>query len=443
MAFSLPLDLLSLILKFVMIGDAAPLSLKTIQACSLVSQTWCTFSRPHLFRFIQITLSKADTEKWLQRLKNATHLIPLIEHVTLIPWNAMRQVEWEGDVAEELGRRLSHVHSVTLAGPFMSNTMIRNLDPHLAFLKYLGAAKGGLHSLKLQVHVQFERPDQLFRYLYSTPGRPRHLSILSAGCYSHDAQNYLDTGIVASTTEGLKSAWPLESLVLYETEIRSGVLSWLLSPAVDLSDLRSFAIATSGFLNADDSNLDQNAIPMLEELLVSVGPSLRQLTLGTYQGNLNAFPVPFISHLQALKQLVLVSEDDYESGLSPHDGISYALQLLPHLHGQSSLEEIVLAVDIQANNRLSISHVVELADWEALDRALDASSIHSFRRLFVLVTVMFTDFERRCLDEAERIIRGAMPRLAGKGLLDVRAEFLTVHRTKALYHSWSLPNESV
>ena len=148
-------------------------------------------------------------------------------------------------------------------------------------------------------------------------------------------------------------------------------------------------------------------------------------------------PSSHFRHLPKLKEPFFISER--ESGLSPKSGLFQALALLPGLSNNPSLEEIVLAVDINLETGQDIADFRNLSEWGALDRALDIASpsIPTFRRLFVLVeiTAMFwgtpneEEFSKEDYCEmVANIVRETMPQLLARGLLVVRAEEVSCPR---------------
>ncbi|KAL0565040.1 hypothetical protein V5O48_016990, partial [Marasmius crinis-equi] len=240
----LPPELLCVVLDFVARVDGG--YCKTIKSCALVSRIWCTYSRPYIFRNLEISVSKKETETWVERCRESPHLIPLIYHLTLACVKKENEdcSDWQADVAEELGRQMAHVRSLTLSN-LTYERRIQDLEPHTLFVKHLGSAVGGLHSIQLN-YIHFEKPDQLFRYLGSIPGRQSNLSIKIAGTYNLDEGAYEDSGLVAYKADAWQQpGYTLDHLVLYTTELRTDVLSWLLSPAVDLSALQDLVIAPS------------------------------------------------------------------------------------------------------------------------------------------------------------------------------------------------------
>ncbi|KAG7086115.1 hypothetical protein E1B28_003629 [Marasmius oreades] len=451
MPFPLPPELLSLILEFVETEDLG--ERRTIISCAQVSRTWCTSSQPYIFRHIEIAVSKPNTQRWLERLIEweTTGFISLILHVTLLGDNYSIRVnvgiaEWEVDVAEELGRRLTHVESLNLYRfeEKSNDYSIHNLEPHFAFLKHLGAAKGGLQKLRLS-HVHFESPDKLFHYLANVPGQPTELSLMAAGRFHYFdvTDRYEDSGYPSATLLQPASRWPLTSLILYATDLRKDVISWLLSPAIDLTRLQSLVVAAANRQERVPNATEQPAASLFEQLVTAIGRSVRKLTLGI-EGRLNPstdrFTADTMTRFTSLEQLLILSDNR----INPTNGLSRALYLVPGLDGNKSLTEIVLAVDVTVDTNMGheIDDISSLNGWGDLDRELDGATLPCLRRLFVIVRLCFmitVRLDGDSLAKLEDAVRTRMPRLLVRGLLEIKVE--KYHRGKSLkeyYHRpWS------
>ncbi|KAL0068235.1 hypothetical protein AAF712_004620 [Marasmius tenuissimus] len=467
--FLLPPELLVVVLDFVARNDGGGRG--AILKCALVSRLWCTISGPYIFRTIEIALSKDETREWADRCRESPHLVPFISHLTLIGHRWPEDSEdsdesdsydggvWEVEDAEELGREMAHVQSLTLK-MLAGNSEIEDLAPHLAFLKQVGSAAGGIQSIQLD-NVNFERPEHLFIYLSSIVGKPSKLSLKSAGALSFDGYTdvYRNDGHVdhPGTTQ---LAWSLRSLVLHNTELRRDVLLWLLSSAVDLSGLQSLVLAAIwGEIGISDyDEYIAPAVPesLFERLMVACGSSLQHLTLGSYRQRAVGFPpsqLRYLRHLHELKQIVLISGvSGRRVGLSHTKALSQAIALLPGIQGHPALEEIVLAFDIDLATAPDTEELQSLEEWKILDKEMDAlaDSVSTFRRLFLLleITSIYSemaqsrDSRNASSDMVVNIIRGAMPRSSARGLLAVRAErSWSGNRVKLLYHQWAFDHE--
>ncbi|KAK1225183.1 hypothetical protein PQX77_011863 [Marasmius sp. AFHP31] len=426
-----PPEVLAIVLDFVVRGDKVRGSRDMIKKCSVVSRLWCSLSRPHIFREIQIALTKDDTREWAARCKKSPHFALLITHVTLTDSDTWSDRSWGVEDAEELGRELISVQSLTLR--WVSE--IEDLAPHTAFLKQLGSAAGGVQSVRLRA-VEFVEPGDLLLYLSSIPGAPVNLSLTSTGASDAETDMYRDNGPLAVNHPQLTlphTAWPLRSLVLHHTELRRDVLSFLLSSAIDLSGLRSLVITQ----NSSDE-ISPSAMPLFEQFSVSVGSSLQLLTLDSHNNEVIEFPVSHLrDHLRELRQLTLISRRE-ESELDFASGLYQLLAMLPGLQAHQAIEEIVLAVDSE------IGHF-SVSQWEILDRELDAAiiSIPTFRRFTVHVEISSTFSggddrpEAKWFELAANDIRKAMPRLLARKLLVVRdGPFESGFRFESLYEDW-------
>ncbi|KAK1231678.1 hypothetical protein PQX77_005201, partial [Marasmius sp. AFHP31] len=448
--FPLPPELLVVVLDFVARNDGGERG--TIMKCALVSRLWCTISRCYIFRTIEIALSRDETREWAARCRESPYLVPFISHLTLTGHRWPEDSEdsdrsdhnydggaWEVDDAEELGREMAHVQSLTLK-MLAGNSEIEDLAPHLAFLKQVGSAVGGIQSIQLD-NVNFDEPEHLFIYLSSIAGKPSNLSIKSAGALTWDGDTdvYRNDGYVnhPGTTQ---PPWSLRSLVLHNTELRRDVLLWLLSSAVDLSGLQSLVLAAIwgeiGFSDYDEYIAPAVPESLFERLIVAVGSSLRHLTLGSYRQRAVGFSsslLRYFRHLHELKQIVLISGiSGRRVGLSHTKALSQAIALLPGIRGHSALEEIVLAFDIDLATAPETEELQSLEEWDFLDREMDAlaDSVPAFRRLFLLleITSIYSEMAQSresrnaSSDMVVNIIHGAMPRLSARGLLAVRAE---------------------
>ncbi|KAJ8075600.1 hypothetical protein PM082_021230 [Marasmius tenuissimus] len=285
-------EILAIILDFVVTGDEGTRDM--IKKCSLVSRLWCSLSRPHIFRAIRITLTKDKIREWAARCKNSPYLAPFITDLTLkgrpMLERSYRSSEaWGVEDAEELGRELTHVRSLTLTRIIRISAGV-DFASHLAILKHLlkhlGSVAGGLQSIRLEV-IRAVQPVDLFTYLSSIPTTPSHLSLASTRALDFETDTHRDDGFNVKHPPGSHThkAWPLRSLVLHHTELRRDVLSWLLSSAVNLAGLHSLVVAPSP-LYSFGKMISPLSKSLFEELMVSVEASLRCLTLGSFDNDL-------------------------------------------------------------------------------------------------------------------------------------------------------------
>ncbi|KAL0064200.1 hypothetical protein AAF712_008922 [Marasmius tenuissimus] len=446
--FPLPPELLAVVLDFVARGDGG--FRQTIKKCALVARLWCSISRPYIFREIHISTTKEESRGWIARCKESPHLVPFITHITLTAARNSDSHSGDSDSDSERSDRGEEEAITRLALSSLAwDSKIADLTPHIAFLEQLASSAGGVQSVRLG-NVEFVKPGDLLLYLSSIPGALVNLSLTSTGALDVETDTYRENGLVNHPQNLPHRTWPLSSLVLYHTELRRDILSWLLSTAVDLSSLHSLVVVRNYLYGYH--GVSPSAKPLFEQLIVSAGSSLRHLTLGSYNNEVVEFPASHFHHLRELRQLILISQ--HESGLEPANGLSQLLALIPGLQAHSALEEIVLAVDLDLNSSQDVLDLRNLKEWGILDRELDtaAASIPTFRRLFVLVEISSVflpeneseDFGENYCELVANAVREAMPLALAKGLLAIRGEdYWSGNRIKLLYHEWAFDHELI
>ena len=129
-----------------------------------------------------------------------------------------------------------------------------------------------------------------------------------------------------------------------------------------------------------------------------------------------------------MRQLIFISA--HGLGLAPVDGINRTIDLLPGLKSHPSLEEIILAVDIDPAAGQDVQFLSALPEWRTLDEELDiaVTSIPTFRRLFVIVHIQFfgppgsEGFQDTHPELIPDAVQRAMPRFFGRKMLAVQGE---------------------
>ncbi|KAK1233239.1 hypothetical protein PQX77_003611 [Marasmius sp. AFHP31] len=238
--------------------------------------------------------------------------------------------------------------------------------------------------------MNFAAPQEPFQILSKVPGYPRELRLDFAGHFDRELQSIASQDDNSVSLTPTTPGWPLRALTLNTTELCQDVFSWLLSKAVNLSQLQKLTLVRY-YAGVTDAFVAPG-------VLRAIGSSLRKLKLAC---RFDEFPNSL------LETLISGCYHYGESSLGIRGGLSICIEMIRTLQRHESLQEIVLVVDIRLlaedfskgadtfTKRSVTAPTDPLPDWELLDTRL---ANHSY----------FPNFN--CLHFVAEITRSALNR---------------------------------